>query len=164
MANDGVRSADSLRPHKGFSCRITRVVSACPSYPAAAPWAGDLPATRHTLACFKLALISKGLRPNRAGFNVFFQGFKLALISKGLRRDTFLSFDYLLCFKLALISKGLRQHLKARLAFPQWFQACPDFKGIKTNKGAAPLETRRFKLALISKGLRLPQVQQKINR
>ena len=59
---------------------------------------------------FKLALISKGLRP------VYCQGldalgsFKLALISKGLRRLSFGHLFQMPGFKLALISKGLRRN------------------------------------------------------
>ena len=63
---------------------------------------------------FKLALISKGLRPSVLGASSFFSRFKLALISKGLRLTKSFVFKGNSSFKLALISKGLRLNQGAR--------------------------------------------------
>ena len=80
--------------------------------------------------------------------------FKLALISKGLRPCASFKSWALSGFKLALISKGLRRWPPSYPAYSCLFQACPDFKGIKTGQYLRGRAWWCFKLALISKGLR----------
>ena len=80
-------------------------------------------------------------------------GFKLALISKGLRPWTWCSSAMSNCFKLALISKGLRRvpRMVYRLKL---FQACPDFKGIKTLFSYKILLMLRFQACPDFKGIK----------
>ena len=66
---------------------------------------------------FKLALISKGLRPAASFASASAFGFKLALISKGLRLGQQASRAGGKGFKLALISKGLRRQGLAKCFF-----------------------------------------------
>ena len=63
----------------------------------------------------------------------FAVSFKLALISKGLRPASVVASAAISSFKLALISKGLRPWPAIKVYASKAFQACPDFKGIKTD-------------------------------
>ena len=135
------------------------------------------------LNCFKLALISKGLRHSLAAWRVPSKSFQACPDFKGIKTTALAVLLGLDLFQACPDFKGIKTSWHSNPAQAGRFQACPDFKGIKTSSAGAsagrsafqacpdfkgiktrahlhePILCGGFKLALISKGLRRPHTR-----
>ncbi len=83
-----------------------------------------------------------------------FSGFKLALISKGLRPARAASVLLVVVFQACPDFKGIKTGLRAGLRTMPSFKLALISKGLRPLLASANAEAASFKLALISKGLR----------